>query len=106
MMLKPLESVREFFRLFSLCNDLKRHRFTSWAFAGYVGPDDVKKIFTAIKASSTSKRHGVDSDVPSSTDELPNVAGDHHEFIIETTCGVNDMNEGFHWNIVKNHLLM
>ncbi|CAF1798166.1 unnamed protein product, partial [Brassica napus] len=35
-----------------------------------------------------------------------NVAGDHHEFIIETTCGVNDMDEGFHWNIVKNHLLM
>ncbi|KAF8107005.1 hypothetical protein N665_0129s0073 [Sinapis alba] len=32
--------------------------------------------------------------------------GDHHEFIIETTCGVNDMDEGFHWNIVKNHLLM
>ena len=49
MMLKPLESVREFFRLFSLCNDLKRHRFTSWAFAGYVGPDDVKKIVSKQK---------------------------------------------------------
>ncbi|CAF2093244.1 hypothetical protein HID58_016785 [Brassica napus] len=34
------------------------------------------------------------------------VAGDHHEFIIETTCGANDMDEGFHWNIIKNHLLM
>lgn len=29
-----------------------------------------------------------------------------HEFIIETTCGVNDMDEGFYWNIVKNQLLM
>ncbi|CAH8320767.1 unnamed protein product [Eruca vesicaria subsp. sativa] len=32
--------------------------------------------------------------------------GDHHEFIIETTSGVNDMDEGFYWNIVKSNLLM
>ncbi|KAL0720194.1 hypothetical protein Bca4012_034793 [Brassica carinata] len=32
--------------------------------------------------------------------------GNHHEFIIETTCGVNDMDEGFYWNIVRNQLLM
>ncbi|CAN7006805.1 hypothetical protein Bca4012_028364 [Brassica carinata] len=32
--------------------------------------------------------------------------GNHHEFIIETTCGVNDTDEGFFWNIIKKQLLM
>ncbi|AEC10813.1 hypothetical protein AtNW77_Chr2g0270301 [Arabidopsis thaliana] len=31
--------------------------------------------------------------------------GDNHEFIIETTCGSNDMDEGFYWIIVRNHLM-
>lgn len=32
--------------------------------------------------------------------------GENHGFIIETTCGINDMDEGFYWIIVRNHLLM
>uniref|UniRef100_A0A1J3FBH2 Uncharacterized protein n=1 Tax=Noccaea caerulescens TaxID=107243 RepID=A0A1J3FBH2_NOCCA len=31
---------------------------------------------------------------------------DNHEFTIETTCGINDMDERFYWIIVRNHLLM
>ncbi|VVB03590.1 unnamed protein product [Arabis nemorensis] len=31
--------------------------------------------------------------------------GDNHEFIIETMRGINDMDEGFYWIIVKNHLM-
>lgn len=31
--------------------------------------------------------------------------GDNHEFIIKTTRGINDMDEGFNWIIVKNHLM-
>ncbi|KAF8089742.1 hypothetical protein N665_0498s0043 [Sinapis alba] len=31
---------------------------------------------------------------------------DNHEFTIEATSGIKDMDEGFYWIIVKNHLLL
>ncbi|CAF2304537.1 hypothetical protein BRARA_D02834 [Brassica rapa] len=31
---------------------------------------------------------------------------DNHEFTIETTGGINDMDERFYWIIVKNHLFL
>ncbi|CAL9237261.1 unnamed protein product [Arabidopsis halleri] len=62
-------------------------------------PDTADSSSSAVKINMTRKRISV-------VDTSHSHRGDNHEFIIETTCGSNDMDEGFYWIIVRNHLLM
>ncbi|CAN6836613.1 unnamed protein product [Brassica oleracea] len=66
---------------------------------------------TAVTSLSTLKLYrnvaGSENTTRKSTSVVDASHGiDNHEFTIETTSGINDMDERFYWIIVKNHLFL